>query len=502
MKRYLLQLLSLFVATSAFAVNYGELEIGVLYSNFTYADEGTFTPASDGTLSITNYTSDYVELYQGTVHQQGRVMQNAPRIDAFQVQKGKVYTIYGPFMGSAKFSLAFTSNDDLTMAVASIDPANGSAVSMTGAYAGQVNVGFNCQPAWGTITVTAGNVSKQVVGSLGQNFTIFFETKAVITEAIALGLKAGDPIQIDITGICMAADHSKLLNGDGKLSLNYTLLSVPTDLINAVLPSTFLSYYRESDPNGLVYLTFSEEILSGSVSLKHGNIDQLDAGEYYEESLSSAGKVSISGKVMTIDLRGKSRSRQEMMPGVSTIYGNMNIHVMNVRDKNNQPVQSSGQGTVGSFTFSIPYEEITADIATDFYPNPDYSTLANATNLEVYVTDYDKMSFTGVRFQGEGFNIVVPRASISEETEIGGIVYYIPIPEESKTASIVEVGFEGLEFADGKDHSELFHVTYNAANSIEQLSSGANGCQHFNLQGQRTSDEGFYIKDKTIIYIY
>jgi len=501
-KKIFLSLVGCLVALTTLAGNHGELQVGVLYSNFGFDDQGTFTPAADGALTITNYTSDCVDLYYLGAKQQGRVEQNVPRIESFQVQQGKSYTIYGPVVGTAEFSLAFTSNADLDMAVASIDPANGSAIGMTGAYAGQVNIAFNCKPAWGTITVTAGSVTKQVPGSLGQGFTIFFETKAIVTEAISLGMQAGDSILIDITGICMAADSAKLLNGDGKLTIGYTLRSIPTELVSAQLPETFLSYYRESDPDGLIHLTFSDEIIAGNVYLKHGNIDQLDAGEYYEESLSAAGKVSVEGRVMTIDLRGRSRTRQEMMPGVENRYSTMNVHVTNVRDVHNQPVQSSGQGTVGSFTFSLPYEEISADIATDFTPSPDYSSLANATTLEVYVTDYDKMSFTGVRFEGEGFSEVVPRASIAEEPEMGGMVYLIPIPEAAKTAATVVVSFEGLEFADGKDHSALFCVTYTNTNAIEVLKADAQCHTRHNLQGQRSRQtQGTFIENNKIIHI-
>ena len=153
------------------------------------------------------------------------------------------------------------------------------------------------------------------------------------------------------------------------------------------------------------------------------------------------------------------------MLGSTTLYDKILFAISHVRDAKGYPVYSSGSGSIGSFTRTMPYELVSVEANTEFTP-ANGASLKGVDNLEVFTTDYKKLSFSGVKFtytvNKETKSVVVTNYTATADESIeGAYAISIPVPAEVKAgATNVVVTFENLVAADGKDHSAKFTATY------------------------------------------
>jgi len=468
MKKILFSLVLLLAATTAMATDWGTMKTGTTYEVTSNSDSGTFTAEKAGVLTITSSTSEKIEVYSMNnieVRPSVETTNQNKWTGQFKLAAGK-YNIYSPlfFTSPYTFTMSFETGGTAAMTVKSVDPADGSAISLGTAMSGQISVYFNAEPKWSSVTVKAGSVSEIVTAHSGINYSIFFETKDVLMKAVDKGMKAGDPITVTIDGLCVVGEENVKYNGNGKLTLNYTLKNVPTVLSSNTLGAELRSFYMSNDEAGKPKFVFSNKIKEiADVSLRFGDIDRDADGEYYRETLVPI----IDGNTVTIDLTGKVRTPGTMIPTSISEYTTMALVLSGVKDVNGDYVTSNGTGSIGSFGYNLPFSLIEANIAAEFYPASG-SDISGLDNIEAFIMDYDKMEYSGVAFTaGEVTDTVAkPNIKATYNKMDEGYDVVIPIPEVIKAAGgDITMTFANLQTADGQDHSSALTATYKKTSS-------------------------------------
>ncbi len=282
-----------------------------------------------------------------------------------------------------------------------------------------------------------------------------------LTESDAV--KGGEDISLIVRGI--TNNTGKLYDDGNDLVIKYKAPAKPVTIKNISLPDPFKAYWKEGNPDGVATVEYSGPISKADYLLKYGDFESEVPDGYIETGDSSdpasPAKITIDGNKLMIDFSGKSRTFVDM--GTTMDYGNIYLSI-SAYDKSGEPVMGEGQGMVGGFGRELSYLCVTpAQFKTTFTPESG-SSLFGLDNIYIHLWDYEKVVYTGVKFQIEnGGTVVVPR---SEITETGGSDFdwtlTIPIPEAvKKTTAKVTVTFDEVSFTDEDDHSDEFVAVYN-----------------------------------------
>ncbi len=276
-------------------------------------------------------------------------------------------------------------------------------------------------------------------------------------------ISGGEPLTITLSEI---SNGSGMLYNEGKdLVLKFKAPTKPVTVLNKQIPDPFLAYWKDGDQDAIVTIEYSGNISLADYQLLYGNFEAEVPDGYIEPGASSdsasPAKTTIDGNKLMIDFSGKSRTFVDM--GTTMDYGNIYLSI-SAYDKSGEPVMGEGQGMVGGFGRELSYLCVTpAQFKTTFTPESG-SSLLGLDNIYIHLWDYEKVVYTGVKFQIEnGGTVVVPR---SEITETGGSDFdwtlTIPIPEAvKKTTAKVTVTFDEVSFTDEDDHSDEFVAVYN-----------------------------------------
>lgn len=408
-----------------------------------------------------------------------------------------------------------------SMALTSTNPTEGTTldISGSGTVVAYFNQAFTCN---GTATMKCGNMTNDTLGVniISSTCSAQVEYKEALMDWLSNGrVQEGDTVTFTYTNIASSAYPDSLLNGDGTLTLSYLVPAKPVQLIEQAVPETFLSYWLSDDEDGIFRLTFDGELSSASAYLTYGERDT--DGEYYYESLS----VQIDSNEIVIDLTNKLRNAATLVSS-GTIYESVYIKVSSVRDINGNSPYSSDQGSVGSYSFNIPYSDISTNFATEWLPK-DGKDISEKTNCELYISKtgvvvFDSFAFTYQSIDADAAAIVDATASVDLsdvkiEDEDGGIVYTFAFPEEVKAGYNVTLTLDGLSYVDGIDttaRTAMLTVTYNPATDeeleallqatgIQTLSAATTGTHEgiYTLSGQKVTTDmdalpaGIYIVD-------
>lgn len=290
-------------------------------------------------------------------------------------------------------------------------------VSATNAY-------IQC-PTLNKATFSVDDIRISGTNSLSCNIT------TALNDAYEAGLKAGHPFNVVFEGV-KDTDGNQYQN-TGVLTITYltpqpqgTLASATVGNGKSVEGYKFLSWFPEDETEGYFVFEFTTELgeVKGEscVDITMGNPDLISDGKFYRENL----PVVVDGKKLYVDARGKFRSLARMFPSVdfasegeggeshfdfNTSY--MTMQLKNIFDKNGNPMLSQGQGSVGSFTFSFPYAEITDDIAIDGNRSEDFEGSMKGSGSEVQLwIDQQVKSIDGARIY-----IQVDNGDVDEETQ-------------------------------------------------------------------------------------
>ncbi|MDE5878326.1 MAG: hypothetical protein K2H47_12630 [Muribaculaceae bacterium] len=340
-------------------------------------------------------------------------------------------------------------NEDLE--ITQVNPTAGSQLSIAG-YP-MVDIWFNQAAKADSATISANGKSANVPVPSVPNSYISIDYTNVFSTWYADGtLKGGETVTFTYEGL--QTNDGKLYNGDGKYEVEYIAAPEPLVLVNVEMGDSFKSFYLPGDAEGILTFHFNGEMGSGIMTIGYGN-KETETGDYYVETI----KGVVKGDTVSFDLTGVQRRPQDMLPS-GNFYSIVEIDV-SFTDAAGQPVYSGGMGTIGSFSYHLTYDYVEPVVyAPSFIPEPG-SQLTQDT-IEIEMSNYDKLTYSGVDFTVKDQTYNVPLADIIVNTNGNITTLTVPVPEAVRnTNERVVVTFSDISSADGADHSADFRVTYN-----------------------------------------
>lgn len=311
-------------------------------------------------------------------------------------------------------------------------------------------------------------------GSTACTYSIYGNTVAIDVQPVLLslyanGLKAGDGVTLAIR---MQDPDTGSYNWGGDTTgvhkLNFKAAGPALTLVSEKVPEKILSYMAPDNEDGKMELVFSgnlaTDISADQIYFEYGDKESENEGDYAEFPI----PFSVDGSKLTLDFTGVSRRRAELLPLSSLQPSTIDVRIKNLKDADGNFVMSSGQGTIGSFSYRINYEELpVVNITQEIIPATG-SSLKNVESINWWFDNANNLSFDGVRFDfvnedGEPQTIVVPMSEITNaalnDTEMD---LTIVVPEAVKNGSNVVVTLNNLKSLDGQDHSAELSARYDA----------------------------------------
>ncbi len=360
------------------------------------------------------------------------------------VEKGKTYYFMGMTLNSG-VTFRITMNEKTDLEVTKINPEEGSAFDITGS--GLVSLTFSTGVKIGSATLTSGTNTVEIsVNTTSQYASL--NLKAALFKWMKDGVvKEGDKLVVDVKDIVSVDDPSSKIED---LSLEYLVSAMPTLLESKVLPDNFLSYWEKGDEKGIAKFTFSKDIKTGdgitTGTLSFGSLET--EGGYYTENI----PLTVTGNTITADFTGKTRNPSELITASGIDVSSVTFSLNRVTDVDGNFAYSESSGSLGSFSYQIPFENSSKNLTWEFTPAPN-SSLADQTNIELWLSDKTVLaSYTGVDFKKDGTETIatVAKADVKEEAdEDGGIALTFAIPEAAKKEVNVTVALAGAQFSDG-----------------------------------------------------
>lgn len=371
-------------------------------------------------------------------------------IYAFTAEANHVYYVtHNGFGGRIQF------DTDANFALAESQPAAGSYYSNNGD--GVISLRFTNPVAEGaTAYIYVGGESQGRIGAQSHGAYLNLSPGTVLSRLYTeQKLKRGDRFEVRISGIKTLG--GTYLNGTGELTLEFIAAGDGIKLVRQQVPPVFKSYFVPGDPNGILSLTFSGDLMNDGktvCTISHGVAEQVDT-DFFIEHL----PVTIDGATATVDFTGVSRRMSELNISEDA-FPYMSIQVANLRDTNGDYVQTTDQGAVGSYNFSPMYEEVPVLFLTaDFMP-ANGGSLEGRDNVLVWLSSQDQFTFTGFKFEYEGGSKVVAKAdcAYAADNATEG-EYTVAIPAEAK-GKAVTVSLDGFVAYDGVDHTRDVRASY------------------------------------------
>lgn len=419
------------------------------------------------------------------------------------VKAGADITLSNGFPMSSRLRITMYGNGPVPVQVTNVYPKQGNKFDWNNT--GMVSVNFNKVVTISSIKFMSGDYSADVDdvhlgSSMGFN----------ITNALNAGLNEGkmnpgDRFQIVIKGLRDAADKSNLYNGDGNLTLEYIAPHAQHNFVSATVGGTplsylqandykFLSYYASDSEDGLFVFEFDGEVGKvGGVVMSMGNLDLDAQGKYHRSSL----PYTIQGNKLLVDARGKLRTLAVLFPavieneaeeGTEVNEGlgaydkeHVTISLQNVMDVNGNAFRCQQQGSVGSYSFVMNYEEIIDEAYIDGDNKADGDPVKSGEDISLWVSN------SGIRFDGIEVSYFVDLAvddeigSVRERRSVivtdftatpdplEGIIVTFTMPEmkDVATGSAVRVALHNANSADGMPH--YLYIDFVAAGTEDAI---------------------------------
>lgn len=449
--------------------DYGELELGKSYDYVLFTEvTGHYTATAKGILTVTSSNTTTPTPYADEAMTERMSYTNlsddTPNYHLYynlQVEAGQTVWFAVNSLNAGSFTLTFSDNAELTLSSVSLE--EGSTVSCSSDT--PLTFRFNHGVTLDGAELTAGEASRSLVANISQN-TVTLSLRESLYELLKEGsLEGGDEFSVILKGVRMADDESVVYGTDGTCTATYVSGPRPVALESNTLDgSTFLSYWHEGDSSGIFSLTFDGELQqpasteSSYVLISYGDPESETATKYNEQL-----PYTVDGRTLTFDLTGRERT-PESMTGASTVYDDIYIKVIGVYGADGTPAYTTDAGSSASYSFSMPYVVVTADITTEFTPASGGS-LEGCDAIELWVTDYEKLSFDGVRFDysdgTSAHSLVTTDYTATPDALVeGSYTILIPVPEAVRGMKDIIVTLEGLTAADGHDYSAYFRAKY------------------------------------------
>ena len=457
---------------NAVTINFGEMKLSTPYelkSDFnTY--EGYFVAPKSGTLTVNATNGCLMTVYsdaefQNEISYTHQFTQTGESYD-IHVEEGTTYYFQKVFC-LANGTTVLLMEETPKMELSKVIPAEGSVLDISNG--GLISVVFNrafyANEAELVVGETTYKVSMNILGS-----TAAIETKATLLSLLQNGtISEGMAFKLRITGVRSVVDESIIYGTDGTIEIPFVCGAMPTMLISTtgLENNKFLSYWMPGDPASIIMLTFSDALLSHEgresdavATLSYGDLD-LEGSNYYTEAIPYV----VDNNKIVLDLSGKLRRHHDMVE-TETTFSDIYLKFSNVRASNGNYTFNEEESSLGSYAFTLPYEEISVDIISEFTPASGKS-LEGVSEIELWVTNYKKVKHEAFLFSytdadgKEAEYITNDFTATADPDYDGAYILNIAVPAEVAKAKNVTLTAYHLQTADGIDHSEAFTATYN-----------------------------------------
>lgn len=427
------------------------------------------------------------------------------------VEEGKTYYFKKSFcMADGTCTLRMEEAPEVVLV--GISPAEGSVYDLTANDL--FSVSFNRPVNIGSAWIIAGGQEVAVEAHVSGVLASVDASSTVFSMLESGQLSEGDGFALELRDIRSVADASVLYGTDGTLHLSYFSPGMPLRLLSAkgAEDNTFLSYWPKADERGIVTLEFDGDLLpvdgreeEAVATISYGNLEA-EGAEYYVETLPYA----VEGNVLQVDLTDKLRRPKDMVAS-ATDYGTVALSVRGVRDIKGNYAYSPVAGSQGSFSYSMPYEEVKTDILSEFIPASGAS-LAGVDEIEIWITDYEKLRHEGILFtvthKEETSAFVSNDFTATPDPDYeGAYILKVPVPAGLAGNSEVEVTLNALQALDGIDHAADLTAVYKVPTAISRVEvQPTAGAEVYSLSGLKVGTgrklpAGIYVVGKKKILI-
>ena len=457
-------------AHAADPVDFGEMQLDTNYAITQYTPySGTFTSPQSGTLKVESVSGNASvnAIYADAAHSEmiNGVFSGytaSPRYYAYEVTEGTTYYFYNNFpWDSGEIRLTMNSGD-VELEYQRSQPEEDSALSATGGYP-YIDIYFTENVGSLTSCALHCDGTEIKLAATPMNNTLHIDIESAVLSLYKAGIKGGADLALNIAGLKSAS--GKLYNGDGNLTLHYTLANEPVQLLSSKVPDVFKSYWAPGSADALCTFTFSGDLSTSMpadrVNLTFGSAE-LEGKEFYLENV----PFSVDGSVLTVDLAGVRRTPSDMVAS-GTNYGNLTLTLYGITAADGQAVYSGGQGTNGSFFYDWTGNGyLVLDkgaVIADFDP-ANGSSLKDASQISVWIQGVDAITFDGFTLTaengGEAVQALVPMSAVTVENDGDAKTYTFDIPAAIKGKTGVTVTLTNVVGLDGYDHSDDVKASY------------------------------------------
>ena len=221
--------------------------------------------------------------------------------------------------------------------------------------------------------------------------TVVVDIKYPIVKMLKEGtLQANDEVTVNVKGVRNLAGD--LYNGDGVASVTYKVKKLPMYVVSETsgegtpLWNDFYAYFQPSTKTGIVKIELSEEpvnpgYVSGDISIGDPTYPQ----NIYIENLKDI--MTVEGKIITIDFRGKNRFIKNILPSVTDPteepYQYMSLKIGSLYGADGQKILTDDMGTEGTINHYWNFKDQPEPLASvDYTLVPTSVTPADMDEVE------------------------------------------------------------------------------------------------------------------------
>jgi hypothetical protein len=497
-KTLVLVLLSIFTVSSKAAnIDLGEIELGKKYELEMFKGYvATFTAPKTGTIICQSTTGDFLEPFKDSQYSSAVPTQflgyNNGQQRQFDVTEGTTYYLLNDFvMDNTTLTFNYVGED---IEIVSVTPQENTMVDISGK--GQINIQFNMGVTAESVTVNSNGqtVAVGTVYPFGSNIMIPLRGEAegemnLVSKLLDGTLKKGDKLVFTLE-VSATKDESIKKT----VSLEFVCQDRPATLVETKQISKFLSYRMPVDEAGLMSLTFTSDLLvpadgenGAIVTMQYGNPESGDPNECYVETI----PVRIEGNKLIADFTGKLRNPANMVAsGVD--YGSVLVKVVNIKDKDGNYIYTGNDGSLGSYSFNIPYEEIKADVYYEYTPGYNSNIAVSVEKIELWISGYKNVRFSGVVFEypseydsAEMDTVIISNEKLEVTIEETDASFVFSIPEEVRGRNNVKVSLLSPLFVDGiaRDITATYNFEGEENGILDKVNSEVVNTEYIGVDG-------------------
>lgn len=459
-------------------IDFGQMELNKDYKlEADFSDyQGYFVAPKSGMLTVVSTSGCLMSPYEDAeftrpIDYNHSFLTDGKESYDMNVVSGRKYYLFKSFSMNEGI-LVLQMEDNPNIELKAVSPEEGATYSV--GKGSNIIASFNKAVIASSAEIAVGSQSTDIEFNI-QGSNILVEPKTMIMDFLNNGqLKAGETFQLIIKGICAANNNSVKYGTDGTLSLTFVCGPKPISLVKTegIEDNRFLSYWLKGDEQAILKFEFDGALLSSKgredealLKITYGNTERGNS-EMYTEVI----PYEADGNTILIDLSEKLRRPKDMLDSGS-LYPEVYLQLESVRDAQGEYAYNPVSGTIGSYSFTMAYEEVKADIVSEFSPAPG-SSLADTKELEIWITDYEKIRHQGIAFLCESGttskNVMVEDFTAVPDPDFeSAYILNVSVPQEAQEAERVIVSLADAQFKDGIDHSDATTASFtNKATSV------------------------------------